>query len=226
MADTKQINKEYTKELRERYAKNGDTDMSDVELISLILSYTNVQSKLKETVAALETHFGAVRHAYHARYAELMRIDGMTHHASVLLLLIGKLVSMKGKKSPVGKRVAEYESMFSMMMCYAREEELWAAAIDGDGVVVAIERLVSGDDTQVTIAISKVIKFAMYHNTRKIIIAHSHPGAIEVEESSADVYSMNYIGSMLDNTGVELIGQVLVAGKKTKMIEYKPQRTT
>lgn len=224
MTDTKQMNKEYAKELRERFAESDDTHMSDAELLALILSYTNVQGRLRETVNAIETHFGAVRHAYHARYAELMRIDGMSHHAAILILMIGKLVVMKEKPTPVGKRVSEYETMFSAMMCYSLVEELWAAAIDDKGIVTALERVATGDDTQVTITLGKIVKFATYYKAQRVIIAHSHPNAVEVECSSADEYAMAYIGAVLDEIGVELIGQVLVAGKKAKLIEYVPQK--
>ena len=223
MTDTKQMNKEYAKELRERFAEFGDADMTDAELLALILSYTNVQSRLCETVEALEAHFGAVRHAYHSKYSELMRIYGMSHHAAILILMIGKLVAMKEKPSPVGKRVPEYETMFSAMMCYSLVEELWAAAIDDKGVVTALERVATGDDTQVTVTLGRIVKFATHYEAKRVIIAHSHPNAIEVEYSSADEYAMAYIGAMLDEIGVELIGQVLVAGKKAKLMPYVPQ---
>lgn len=224
MADMKQMNKDYAKELRERFAQSADASMSDAELLALILSYTNVQSRLRETVEAIETHFGTVRHAYHAKYAELMRISGMSHHAAVLILLIGKLVVMREKPSPVGKRVSEYETMFSAMMCYSLVEELWAAAIDGNGVVTACERVATGDDTQVTVTLARVVKFATHYKAERVIIAHSHPNAVETECSSADEYAMAYIGAMLDEIGVELIGQVLVAGKKAKLVPYVAQK--
>lgn len=225
MPDTKQMNKAYAAELRERYLRSGDADMTDAELLALLLSYTSVWPRLGETVRELERHFGAIRYAYHARYSDLMRIEGMTRHGAILMLLIGKLVSMKGKVSPVGKRVSEYESMFSMMMCYAREEEVWAAAIDDDGVVAALERLASGDDTQVGVTIGCVMKFAAYHKAHKIIIAHSHPDAVEVEASASDMSSMRYLGSVLAKAGVTLIGQVIVSGKKAKLYEYSEYQT-
>ena len=224
MTDTKQMNKDYAKVLRERFAESGDTHMSDAELLALILSYTNVQSRLRETVEAIETHFGAVRHAYHSRYSELVRIEGVSHHAAILILLIGKLVVMKEKPSPVGKRVSEYETVFAAMMCYSLVEEVWAAAIDDKGVVTALERVATGDDTQVTVTLGKIVKFATHYEAKRVIIAHSHPNAIEIECSSADEYAMGYIGAMLDEIGVELIGQVLVAGKKSKLIPYIPQK--
>ncbi len=223
MTDVKQMNKEYAKELRERFAESGDADMTDAELLALILSYTNVQAHLRETVEAIETHFGAVRHAYHSKYSELMHIRGMSHHAVMLILLIGKLVVMKEKPSPVGRRVCEYETMFSAMMCYSLVEELWAAAIDDKGVVTALERVATGDDTQVTVTLGRVVKFATHYKAKRVIISHSHPNAVEVECSSADEYAMAYIGAMLAEIGVELIGQVLVAGKKAKLIPYVPQ---
>lgn len=223
MTDLKQMNKDYAKALRERYASSGDDDMSDTELLALILSYTNVQSRLRETVEAIESHFGAVRYAYHSKYAELMRISGMSHHAAILILLIGKLVTMGEKTHPVGKRVPGYGAMFCSVMCYSPVEELWAASIDDGGVVTSLERVAVGDDTQVTVSLGRTLKFAAYNKAKRVVIAHSHPNAVEVECSSADEYSMGCIGAVLEEIGVELIGQVLVAGKKAKLIPYVAQ---
>lgn len=224
MTETAQMNKEYAKELRERYQKSGDSGMSDKELLCLILSYANVTPVLCETADEIEKHFGTVRHAYHAKYSELVRIEGMTRHAAILLLIIGKLVSMSGRTPAVGKRVAEYEEMFVGVMCYCLEEELWAAALSDDGVVIALERIAKGEDAQVSVNVSKLIKFAAYYETHKVIIAHSHPGAIELTASKLDKYAMAYIGATLDEIGIELVGQVLVAGKKAKLIRYEGQK--
>ena len=224
MTDTAQNNKEYAKALRERYQKSGDSGMSDKELLCLILSYANITPVLRETADEIERHFGTVRHAYHAKYSELVRIGGMTRHAAILLLIIGKLASIKERTPSVGKRMADYEAMFVGVMCYCLEEELWAAAINEEGVVIALERVAKGDDAQVSVNVSKLIKFAAYHKTRKVIIAHSHPGAIEPTASKADKYAMAYIGAMLGEIGIELVGQVLVAGKKAKLIRYEGQK--
>lgn len=224
MTDTAAANKEYAKELKARYQKSGDAGMSDKELLCLMLSYANVTPVLRETADAIEKHFGTVRYAYHAKYSELVRIEGMTRHAAVLLLIIGKLVSMSSRTPSVGKRVTEYEEMFVGVMRYSLEEELWAAALSDTGVVIALERIAKGEDAQVSVNVSKLVKFAAYCKTHKLIIAHSHPGAIEPIASKADKYAMAYIGATLDEIGIELIGQVIVAGKNAKLIRYERQK--
>ena len=220
MSDTKQSNKEYAAELRARYAESGDAGMTDKEMICLLLSYTNVQSRLRETADALESHFGMVRYCYHARYADLLKIEGMTHHGAMIILLVGKLASMKIKASSSKKAVRSYEEMFTMMMCFARGEQVWAAAIGDDGKVVALEKLADGDSSQVSISIGVVMKFAAYHRVHKVIIAHSHPNSDNIEMSNADKNAMQYLGSVLNDVGISLIGQVIVAGQKAKLFEY------
>ena len=226
MSDTVQLNKEYAKCLKEHYKIHGDADMSDKELLCLLLAYTNAVPVLRELADEIENHFGTVRHVYHAKYSELMRITGMTRSAAVLLLIVGKLVSMRAKSPVVGKPVEEYEAMFVGVMCYSLEEELWAAALNENGVVVALERIAQGDDAQVSVNVSKLVKFAVHYETRRVIVGHSHPGAIEPTASRSYKYAMAYIGAMLDDIGIELIGQVLVAGKKAKLLWYEAPKTT
>ncbi len=224
MTDTAQMNNEYAKELRARYKKSGDSGMSDKELFCLVLSYANVTPVLRETADEVERHFGTVRHAYHAKYSELVRIKGMTRHAAILLLIIGKLVSMGSRTPSVGKRITEYEEMFVGVMCYCLEEELWAAALNDDGVVIALERIAQGGGAQVSVNVGKLMKFASYYETHKVIIAHSHPSAIEPIASKADKYAMSYIGAMLDEIGIELVGQVLVVGKKARLLRFEGEK--
>lgn len=223
MPGAKQTNKEYADGLRARFARHGDADMTDTELLCLLLSFTNVSGRLCETVAELERHFGTARGCFHVRYADLMKIEGMTRHGAMLILLTGKLAAMRGKVPPVGRSASEYESMFSMMMRYSRDEELWAAALDDDDGVVAVERLASGEETQVGITVGCVMRFAAYHKARKVIIAHSHPGADSAEASPSDMHSLSYLGRVLDNAGITLLGQVIVSGRKARLFKYSPE---
>ena len=109
-------------------------------------------------------------------------------------------------------------------MCYSLVEELWAAAIDKNGAVTALERIATGDEAQVTVTLGKIARFATRYKAGQVIIAHSHPNAVELECSGPDEYAMMYIGSLLNKIGVEFIGQVLVAGKRSKLIKYDPEK--
>ncbi len=217
MADTDAINKEYAASLRERFNKKGSADFSDRELLCLLLSYTNVKNNLVSVADALEDRFRDISKCYTASYSELMDVEGMTRHGAVILMLMGRLAALRSDSVHAARSGGEYEAQFLTILRYTMREELWAAALDDDGAVRALERLSCGSDMSVEISAGVLMRFAVKSNAKRVIIAHSHPDATEPVESQTDVYSAKYLATALNAAGVTLEGQVIVAGGKARM---------
>ncbi len=217
MADSDAMNKEYAASLRERFNKNGSADFTDRELLCLLLSFTNVKNKLVSVADALEERFGDANHCYTASYSELMDVEGMTRHSAVMLMLMGRLAALRSDSVSTARVSGEYEEQFLTILRYTMREELWAAAIDDDGDMRALERLSCGSDMSVDISAGALMRFAVKSGAKRVIIAHSHPGSAEPAESQTDIYSRKHLAAALATAGVTLEGQVIVAGGKARM---------
>lgn len=217
MADIEITNKEYAESLRERFNKKGAADFTDRELLCLLLSFTNVKNKLVSVADALEARFKDVGKCYMASYSELIEVEGMTRHGAVIIMLMGRLAALRPAGVPTAMGNAEYEEQFLTILRYSMREELWAAALDDDGTVRALERLSHGSDVNVEISVGALMRFAVKSNAKRVIIAHSHPDGAEPCESQTDVYSAKHLASALNAAGVTLEGQIIVAGGKAKM---------
>ena len=217
MAHTEITNKEYAESLRKRFNKKGAADFTDRELLCLLLSFTNVKNSLVSVADALEERFKDVGKCYTASYSELVDVNGMTHHSAIILMLMGRLAALRPGGVPVARGNGEYEEQFLTILRYSMREELWAAALDDDGTVRALERLSHGSDVNVEISVGALMRFAVKSNAKRVIIAHSHPDGAEPCESQTDAYSAKYLAAALNAAGVTLEGQVIVAGGKAKM---------
>ncbi len=216
--------KEYIKALKEKASVPGaKAAMNDDELLALLLAETNCKDRVRHVVNGLISHFGTARRCFSARYSELMTVDGMTHHAAILIMLVSRAASSRGKKSAVVKCRDEFSKRFIAEVNLTEEEEMWAAAVDDKNKFIAVERIAIGSQIQVGINMSSLISFAGRYNAKRIIIAHSHPDMHDTELSSRDITAMKYIVKTLGIYGIILMGQVVISGNKAEFFEYKAE---
>ncbi len=225
MEETLLYDKNRIKQLKEHFARPEEREgMSDEELLILLLSFTNVGDDLERVIHGLYADFGSFRRCFLANYTDLMRIDGMTHHAAMLILLTGKIIDISDRDQYVGRKITDFGQLFLSAIKPGREEEFWAAALDENDRLIALEMLAIGGQGSVSVPIGVILRFVTYHSSRRIVVAHSHPDLFEAKESKRDIEAMHFIGGSLDKIGVKLYGQVIVAGKHAKFIPYDPQK--
>ncbi len=210
--------------LKEHFSDERMRDnMSDEELLALLLSFTSAKGRLDTVMKGLYDNFGSFRRCFLADYSDIMRVEGMTHHGAMLILLAGKLASVKEEKYCVGRKVDDFCDLFLHTMKPSRKEEFWAAVLDAEDRLVAVEMLSSGVQGKISVPLADILLFATYHNSRKLIVAHSHPDLFEAKASSHDMRAMVTIGSSVGAIGVKLYGQVIVAGKNARFYPYDPK---
>ena len=141
MADVNLESKEYTAALRQMFENQGADTMSDGELLCLLLSFSANKTDVQKLVSALAERFGSVNNAYRAGFSELMGVEGMTRHSAVLIMLIGSLAAIGNTNTRKSQSNPEYETQFLNLLRYTMREEMWAAALDTEGEVCALERL-------------------------------------------------------------------------------------
>ena len=209
-------NKEYIDLLVKKYGSSERDSMTDEELLALLISNTDCKHHVRETVDAIKRHFGSCRRCYYASYTELTSIDGLSHNAAMLILLTSGILNHRDIPSLIGKQVKDYCELFLAVMRRGFDEELWAAALTEDGVLKNIERISSGIPGAVELRAASLCKFAADNSSRHLVIAHSHSEGSSTEASNTDIRMSEYIAETLALYGVELIGHVIVAGKKAE----------
>ena len=224
MDETRRYDKNHIKELKERFVCLEEREnMRDADLLALLLSFTNVKDDLGHVMDELYRSFGSFRRCFLANYTDLMRVDGMTHHGAMLILLTGKIVHLSDREDYIGRKITDFGTLFLSAIKPTMVEEFWAAALDPDDRLITIEKLGVGVQDAVSVPVANILRFATYHDSKRIVIAHSHPDLFHAEPSIRDINAMHYIGSTLGRVGIKLYGQVVVAGRNASYTPYIPE---
>ncbi len=224
MRETQRAEREYINQLKSRFtSKNGVDTLRDDELLALLLSYTNAGKELERVMDGLYSRFGSFRSCFFATHSDLMRVDGMTHHAAMLIMLTARCNHLNPKPNFLGTRVTDYCELFLSVMEPSGKEQMWGAAFDGNDKLTAVEHIEMGSENSIAASIRNIAGFAVLSRSRRIVIAHSHPDMFEAVESRSDIETLSFIGRTLQAIGIELIGQVIVAGNDAKFTAFSPQ---
>ncbi|MBQ2765829.1 MAG: hypothetical protein IJF48_02460 [Clostridia bacterium] len=217
--------KEYISKLRSDFSSpETRAKMSDDDMIALLLSFTDCKNRIPQVLEGLRRCFGTSKRCFFADYTDLIGIDGMSHHAAILLLLTAKVSHLKDKKPVRTKNIKEFDKLFLGFIRRSRDEEFWVALINEKNDMVEIKRLAVGNNCRVDINVSDIITFAAYHNVRRVVVAHTHPDGNKVEISEQDKRAIKYMGDALEVVGIELIGQVIVSGRNAEFFKYERER--
>lgn len=221
MSESRHSEKEYIKQLKLRFASaNSEDGLCDDELLTLLLSYTNVGKEAEQLSKKLYSHFGSFRSCFFASYPDLMRVEGMTHNAAMLILLTAKCSHLRKRPNLIGSVVTDYSELFLSLIPPMSKEQLWGAAFDDNDRLIKVEKLLVGTENGVSAPLNAIAGLATMSRSHKIIIAHTHPGLFKAEPSLQDNIVLSNLGRSLNTVGIKLIGQIIVAGTDTHFTPY------
>ncbi len=212
--------KEYIEELA-RCFTNSDRELTDEELLVLLLSFSDCKTHVRETVQEIKKHFGSFRNCYFASNSELSHIDGMTRNAAVLMQLTAAIANHRDIPSLLGKYVHDYCDLFASVIGKSLDEELWAAALTDKGELINVECISRGTVNMVGVSGSVLCRFAAKNKSRYVVVAHSHLDGCSPEASKMDFKAMEYVGSTMSLYGITLIGQVILSDKGARFYPYE-----
>lgn len=210
-------NKEYIKKLRYDHSiPDRRENMDDADLLALLLSYTSCAENLQEIMADIADKFGTARDVYRCSHTGLMQIDKMTRHGAYAIFLVGKAMKKKKREVKVFKKDSDYEDFFLNRLSMSVNEELWAAVFTDDGKMLDSKKMSVGSSCHADIFTGDLIEFAVAVNSRKMVIAHSHPYAYDTDMSREDEYGTDYLRGILARCGIDLFGHVIISENKAK----------
>ena len=212
--------KEYIQELKTFLETDAD-GMTDDQLLTLLLSYTDCRKNTVAVSSGLLKHFGSFEACFDASYDDLLCADGMTRNAALLISLVSEMRRACRKRYKVGKRVDDIETFFLGVVRQSSCEESYVAAFDSKNKLLGVERLAAGNSCSVDFFTNDIVDFAAFHKADKIAVAHNHPGVNTTEASQHDFCAIKSVGEILQSVGVEFIGQVIVAGDEAKLYSFK-----
>lgn len=210
--------------LTEKYLNNGIENMSDSELVSLLLSYTSNGQHMQETANNLLNEYGSLNSVIDADIHLLMKNSGIDEKTAVLLKLIPQLSriialnSSKIARLSSSKQAKEY---FSNYFIGTADELLAVVCTDEKMNITDVKSLAYGSSVSVSTSCRKIVEFAIKNNSSHIFIAHNHPIG-NAEPSSGDLYSTEIIYKTLKNIGITLVDHIITSKDSVISIKELP----
>lgn len=217
--------KVYIESLKKAVLSENGEGLTDEELMELLLSYVPCSLGVTETVENIRKRFGSCRRAYMASKEELTAVDGVTDRAATVIVLVSALMKVDNTDDYIGRKNIDFAKMFSSCIRRRFEEELWAAALDGDGKLLAVKNFSAGSTVGVSLTISVLMHFVHINNAAALVLAHTHPDGTSTAVSYDDYESALRIHNALSRFGVRLLGQVIIVGWESEYHEFDPDGT-
>lgn len=215
---------------RNRFLKEGLDSFEPHNVLELLLFYSIPRKDTNNLAHTLLDEFGTLDHVFDASYEDLCAIKGITKNTAVLFKMIPQLfrqyMDTKLRPDEVYDTTEKRFEFFIPKFIGRTVETLFIAALDGSDHIITYQLLDEGNFNQVPMIASNVVKFALKHQSDRIILSHNHPLGVAAP-SRDDLYTTSSLRKALCEIGILLEDHIIIGKnldacslKDRKLLEY------
>lgn len=198
---------------REKLLLNGAANLSDAELLALLLQ-TGVRGKTALDLAReLLIHFGGLVGIMAANRDELIAHSGVGLAKAVRFAAIKELSQrhmLEGIKSKdVLTSSAATREYLRAKFRDCQSEIFSCLFLNNQHHVVKLEELFRGTIDGAAVYPREVVKRCLHHNAAAVILAHNHPSGV-AEPSQADIAITNKLRTALQTIEVRVLDHLVI----------------
>jgi DNA repair protein RadC len=200
---------------REKLIKFGADSLSDAELLAIFLRVGIKGKSAVELSTEIIEYFGSLYNLCQVNLAEFSKIKGLglakysQLHACLEMAKRVLIQDIKSTQLQTAQQLYNYLHLHFNNLC---EEHLIGIFLDHKQHILAKEILARGSIDSLPIYTRNIVKFALQHNAKFLILAHNHTNGY-AQPSSADIQTTADIKNALAYIEVELIDHIIIAGK-------------
>lgn len=204
---------------RERMLKKllSNSDLSDHELLEILLFYTIPRKNVNELAHSILNSFGDIRKVFAADSAALKSIKGVGDRTAAFLITIGKCMRICDEKSFEIPPKFSYEDFKKPLIAAFKpflEEKFVAFYLDAFGNTGLRKIFCSHSAAFVEIDTRELVKGVLLTSPKTVVVCHNHLSG-EVSPSYSDDKATRQIYGALRFHGVRLADHIIVSGDKT-----------
>lgn len=209
----------HRKRLREKFLMGNGLGMPDYELLELVLTIAIPRRDVKPLAKALLAKYKNFAGVISAPIDELMEFDGLKENAATILKVVKEASvrmayrALESKEEIVIKGFDDLIDYLRNVMGYHQVEEFRVLFLNKRYALITEEVMQRGTIDQVAIHPREVLKAALKHNAKAIILAHNHPSG-DLRPSRADIDITRTIAQACKDLEIELFDHIII-GKAT-----------
>lgn len=202
---------------RERLMKYGASNLSNEDLISIILRTGTKNQSVKVLSNTVLTKIKDINKLDSLSIRELTEINGLGNVKAITLLAaieLGKRVTNKEINNGVlinnTSLVHEY---FSHLIGSKEQEEILIILLDHKKRLINYNIMYKGTTSKALASPSEIYNYAIKEKAKAIIIMHNHPSG-DIEPSKSDIKLTNNLISTGKIIGIPLLDHLITNGKE------------
>ena len=195
----------HRKRVREKYLKNGIDNLSQREILEIMLFYCLPRIDTKPKANELLKKFGSISNIINSSISELVDA-GLTETAALHLKLYSDVNGWLEQNEAMEIKLADYDKTgryFVSMFANERLEKAMAVLLDKKGFLIETAQICVGDSDRVSFDVKKLVEKAIAAKASGVVIAHNHPSG-KMEPSASDIALTNKIEQIFEHLGIEL----------------------
>ena len=164
---------------RERAKLYGVENLSDVDLLSIILGSGTKNISVKELANILLNNINGIKHLSNISYHELMKIKGIGETKALEILSVVEL-SRRLNSCEINKSIKLNDSnkvheIFKRYFMNLKKEKFLVIYLNNDKRIIEYKELFVGTKNKSLVDISEIIKYAILNDSVFIVCIHNHP---------------------------------------------------
>ena len=203
-----------TEKPRERLLLVGKENLSNEELLSIILKTGTFDTSVKILSSLILKKFGKIENLSKATVNKLTEIKGIGKVKAIELIAsleLGKRVYYNKEKIPIKlnstSKVFEY---FKDIFYNESQENFYAVYLDTKSNLISFKLLFIGTINSSIVHPREIFKYAFLESAASIIVMHNHPSG-DPTPSSVDIELTKHLFQIGDIVGIKVLDHIIFA---------------
>lgn len=198
---------------REKLKKYGVKNLTDEELIAIILRCGTKNMSVKDLAIKIKKEFKTLSDL---SYVELSKIKGVGEVKAITLLAaieLGIRSTYKEDKNIKLNRPENIYEFFKNKLIHLKQENLMAIFLDNKNKLIAYKTIFIGTINMSVSHPREIFKEAMKNSSVYIILVHNHPSG-DPTPSVADLKFTNQVYKTSKIIGIPLLDHIIIGNNK------------
>lgn len=199
---------------REKLIIYGVENLSDSELLAIILKNGKKNKGVQEIAVELLNKYGSIKNIAQANLEELKGIDGIGMVKALELITcfeLGKRI-YNSENLKISNAKDVYEFLYSKLS-NRLQEEFYGIFLDNKNQIINWQMLFKGTSNQSFIYPRDILREALKSNASSIILAHNHPSG-DVNPSTADIELTKELYFIAKMVGLKVMDHIIIGHNK------------
>lgn len=207
----KNLHNGHRKRMRAKVLKNGCAEMTEADLLEMMLYYVVPRADTRKTAEELLYKFGSIEGVLAAESGEVSKLSGLKDNAEVLFILIREMLKRSGVACTDSSLLEPRKLKEYLVDLYkgASAETVYALYFTPDGVLCGKQLVFRGGVSSAKFSLRTITEGVIRSGGNSVVLAHNHPSGSLVP-SGDDLISTKRIAAHLSANDIQLIEHYIV----------------